>query len=525
MQKNFICRWGILPLWMLLTATVFFRPFIPIDETRYLSVAWEMWLRGDYWVPFLNGHTYSHKPPMLFWLFHIGWAIFGVNEWSPRLVGPFCALLNLLLIRQLAKKLWPEQSEIALLVPWVLMATLLWTLFATSAMFDILLTCNVLLGMLGLLELVQGAKYKACLYFAVAIGFGLLAKGPVIFLHLLPMAALIGFWHTAPINKMVSYVVTLFAALLMGVGIALLWAIPAAVDGGSAYANEIFWQQTADRTIASEIHSRPLFWYIQFLPLVLFPWLFWPRFWKNVLKMEFSIDKGLRFCWLWLLSGLVIFSLLPSKQIHYLLPILPAFALLTTRVLLKNAQAANLSAELVLPTVFALVGIFLMLLPHVPGLSNLKWVQVIEIGWGVAILVIALIMVAVTVFWRQLSVISVSTALVVSVFVGFIYFFRYTGLAYDLRPAALQLQGLYARGIPCAFVGNYQGQLHFLGRLTQPLQTLTTSEVSEWTQQHADGFLLSVEKDKPSDAFYFQPHREYWLVFRRVVHSTNVNAL
>jgi 4-amino-4-deoxy-L-arabinose transferase-like glycosyltransferase len=38
------------------------RSLIPVDETRYTSVAWEMWLRGDYLVPHLNGATYSHKP-------------------------------------------------------------------------------------------------------------------------------------------------------------------------------------------------------------------------------------------------------------------------------------------------------------------------------------------------------------------------------------------------------------------------------------------------------------------------------
>ena len=64
----------------------------PVDETRYASVAWEMWLRGDFLVPFRNGEPYSHKPPLLFWLMHAGWALFGVNDWWPRLVAPLCAL-------------------------------------------------------------------------------------------------------------------------------------------------------------------------------------------------------------------------------------------------------------------------------------------------------------------------------------------------------------------------------------------------------------------------------------------------
>ena len=53
----------------LLTGVAFVsRPMTPIDETRYISVAWEMWLRGDFLVPFKNGATYSHKPPLMIWL-------------------------------------------------------------------------------------------------------------------------------------------------------------------------------------------------------------------------------------------------------------------------------------------------------------------------------------------------------------------------------------------------------------------------------------------------------------------------
>ena len=64
-------------------ACIWLRPLWPVDETRYASVAWEMWLRGDFLVPHINGEPYSHKPPLLFWLIQAGWALFGVNDWWP----------------------------------------------------------------------------------------------------------------------------------------------------------------------------------------------------------------------------------------------------------------------------------------------------------------------------------------------------------------------------------------------------------------------------------------------------------
>lgn len=514
MQGNAIYRWGIFPLWLLLTSTVFFRPIIPIDETRYLSVAWEMWLRGDFLVPYLNGHAYSHKPPLLFWLIQGGWAVFGVNEWWPRVVGPFCALLNLILIRQLAYKLWPEDRLIALKAPWVLVATLLWTLFASSTMFDILLTCCVLLGMIGLYEVAGGAVGKGWIYFTLAIGVGLLAKGPVIFLHLLPTAALVFLWAKRDSVRMKSWFGYLLLALLGGCAIALLWALPAALAGGQEYASAILWHQTADRTINTKIHARSFAWYLPFIPLMIFPWVVWPRLWQNLRLASIAQDNGLRFCLIWCLATLLIFSWLPSKQLHYLIPILPAFALMCARVLCHLDAQRNLFPELVPALVMSLIGVFLVTLPNVPGLSKLNWVQLVESYWGLSVIAIALALAGLVVHFRKLSVLSLSTALVTSIFIGFIFFFQYTGLQYNLRPAALMIKEFNDQGIPVVFVGDYQGQFNYLGRMSQPLAVIGAEQVSGWIRQHPDGYLINLEKNRPSGAEYIQPHREHWLVFR-----------
>jgi 4-amino-4-deoxy-L-arabinose transferase-like glycosyltransferase len=264
---------------------------------------------------------------------------------------------------------------------------------------------------------------------------------------------------------------------------------------------------------------------LPFLPLFLFPWLFWPRFWTNLRGSRFFEDKGLRFCAVWLFSSFIIFSLLPSKQIHYLIPMLPAFALLAARILANMEAPRGLLSELFLPVFFGLVGVFLVLLPQVPGLSKLNWVQTVEADWGLSVLAIAAVLAVVTIYVRKLTVVAVSTALVAAIFVGFIFFFQYTGLAYNLRPAALKLKDFNEQGIPCAFVGDYQGQLHFLGRLTQALPTLRAEQATAWAGQHADGYLISLERQKPAEAAYLQPHREYWLVFRTAQQAAQLKPL
>src|SRR3569833_3277903 len=75
---------SLLLLAALAAVAILTRPLTPIDETRYVSAAWEMWLRDDFLVPFKNGTPYSDKPPFMFWMFQAGWALFGVNDWWPR---------------------------------------------------------------------------------------------------------------------------------------------------------------------------------------------------------------------------------------------------------------------------------------------------------------------------------------------------------------------------------------------------------------------------------------------------------
>lgn len=149
-----LLEWGWLPLFLLtVAAALWLRPLLPVDETRYVGVAWEMWRSGSWFVPMLNGEPYSHKPPLLFWLMHAGWAMFGVNELSPRLIGPAFSLASLFLVRLIASRLWPSRPKATVLTPWILLGLIYWLGFATLVMFDQLVLFFVLLGVGGSLIL------------------------------------------------------------------------------------------------------------------------------------------------------------------------------------------------------------------------------------------------------------------------------------------------------------------------------------------------------------------------------------
>src|SRR4029077_16370958 len=90
---------------VLLAPIVFLLPPLPIDETRYLAVAWEMRQTGEFLVPHRSGDLESQKPPLLFWLINAGWAITGVHAWTARAMTLVCSLLSLVLLARLTLRL------------------------------------------------------------------------------------------------------------------------------------------------------------------------------------------------------------------------------------------------------------------------------------------------------------------------------------------------------------------------------------------------------------------------------------
>ena len=267
---NRILDWGWLPLFLLVVIVALLtRPLMPVDETRYLGVAWEMWQSGSWVVPLLNGEPYSHKPPLLFWLIHAGWALFGVNELTPRLVGPAFSLGSLFLVRAVAARLFPARPTVAQLAPWILAGTIYWLGFATMTMFDQLVVFFVLLGVLGLLELGQGRR-RGWWWLFLGTALGTLAKGPFALIYLVPLTVTAPWW--AGVGLSWRWFVQAGSVGFLGSCVALGWALLAASLGGPAYAEAILWGQMAGRAVDAFDHAEPIYYYLWVLPLLFLPW-------------------------------------------------------------------------------------------------------------------------------------------------------------------------------------------------------------------------------------------------------------
>jgi 4-amino-4-deoxy-L-arabinose transferase-like glycosyltransferase len=484
-------------------ASIWLRPLWPVDETRYASVAWEMWLRGDFLVPYINGEPYSHKPPLLFWLIQLGWAVFGVNDWWPRLVAPLCALASMPLLLRLGRLLWPDatrQNDAArVLSVWVLSGTLLFAAFVTLTMFDVLLMLCAMAAMIGVLTLAKGERRAGLLWLGAGIGLGVLAKGPVILLHVLPAAVVAPWWAPSLKGRLARWYLDLLLGVLLGAALALVWALPAAYSGGEEYRRAIFWGQTAGRVSESFAHRSPWWYYLPLLPLILFPWFVWPRFWKGLFESKSESEKsGLKFLAAWLLLTLVGFSLVSGKQAKYLVPFLPAFALLAGYALGKVKTPARWWEMLPPMLGFLAVPAFLAYLRTRPAAMKLPewWAANIPL-WPVAALALAALLLL---FFCRKETETQVRALAFAMLAAFAVAGAGIVPAYapysDPGPAARHLAALQDAGVPLAHLGKYHAQYNFAGRLRAPIEILDPSEVRRWVAAHPAGQVLTVEPSR-----------------------------
>ncbi|HSF39184.1 MAG TPA: glycosyltransferase family 39 protein [Thermoanaerobaculia bacterium] len=502
--------------WALLVGVALaLRPILPVDETRYLSVAWEMWVRGDFLVPHLNGLPYSDKPPLLFWLFHLGWEVFGVNDWWPRLVPSLFALANLLLAAALARRLWPDRPRVARAAPWVLLGLLLWSVFTTLVMFDMLVACCVLVALLGLHAARRQGGLLPWIQVGVALGLGLLAKGPVVFIVPLGVALLAPWWGRGEEPRGARgwrWALGLCAALALGAAIALAWALPAAMAGGEAYGNAILLRQTEERIVHSFAHRRAWWWYLRLLPVLLYPYSLWVPLWKAAGRFRRQpADPGMRFALAWALPGFAAFLAISGKQPHYLLPLLPGFALLAAR-LLDEPLAAPRRWHLLPPlSGLLIVGGAMAAAPFAASAGHLpSWASEVSPGAGLALLAagVGFLLAFERLFARRQAALTLLTlALVTAVSLGFSEAARE---AYDLDPISRYLWVTERQGRRIAYSGDYHGEFHFLGRLERPFEEILPGSEHLWILEHPHGRVIQNLHYLPpgiARAEFTQPYR------------------
>ena len=467
-------------------------PITPIDETRYVSAAWEMWNNHSFLVPYLNGEPYSHKPPLLFWMMHTGWALFGVNDFTPRLIPGIFSLLCLILTYRISLRIWPQERKTATCAALILAGCGIWAAWSVAIMFDMVLTFWILLGLLGTLR-AAGKQRGGWLMLTAGVVGGLLTKGPAVFVYLLSIPLFRAWWDTRRENPArAKWVLAVLGTAILGFAIALLWAIPAANQGGPAYKEAILWGQTVNRVASSFAHRRPFWWYLPIVPLFFFPWIiFRPSFAKLQLK---TADLGTRFCIAWLGLPLLIFSMISGKQVHYLIPFIPAGALLIGRNISRAEGVGGKTSVKILGGLFILLGLVALAAPLIDMGGDVGFMEPGDTMFASLGLLIAGLLLLLPFRSTGGTVKRIALCLTLVLLCGLIEAKTHFMDDYDMKETAVFIKGEMDKGRPVANIGKYHGQYQFLGRLNNPIAVLgSTDSIMEFAADHPDALFISYQ--------------------------------
>lgn len=334
---------------MIITAAVF-RPALPIDETRYLTVAWEMFLNKQYAVLSLNFEPYHHKPPMLFWLINLSWNIFGVSR-AAALVPVFLAsALFIFLTHKLSERLFTDKTSI---VPWVMAGSIPFMLYSTLLMFDILIGVFVLAVLIAMLDYARQGKTHLLCAAGILTGLAVLTKGPVAYLYILWPLILYKVWRREDDLPPRRFYIALACMIVLSLIPVIIWLVPVVLHSNNNFVYWLLWEQTAGRVTGnfSAAHTRPFYFYLMLAPLLVMPWILFPRTWQRLRSVTFQ-DKGIVFLACWVLPVFASFSVISGKQPHYLVPLLPAAVLFMSYLLDGAAKRHIVTLTLSLFAVF-----------------------------------------------------------------------------------------------------------------------------------------------------------------------------
>ena len=319
-------------------------PLVGPDEPRYAEAAREMFARHDFITPTIGGHPWFEKPALLYWLMMASYRLLGVSEYAARLGPALCGLLTGVFIFWLGRTVAranqsTEQGNAGKLGEWstlVFLSSLGAIAFSRAASFDIVLTMT-LTGALCCFFIwdTENANRRNRRWLLVAfyffIGLSLLAKGLVGIV--LPLGIIAGhlILRRAWPNK------TFLLSLLWGFPIALVvassWYGPMIYRHGWTFIDQFIIQHHFARFLSNKYHHpQPIYFYLPTIAWLCVPWtlLLISGVVRSTLDLRVSASAGdLRsFAVLWIAVPTLFFSLSSAKLPGYILPVLPAAALL-----------------------------------------------------------------------------------------------------------------------------------------------------------------------------------------------------
>jgi 4-amino-4-deoxy-L-arabinose transferase-like glycosyltransferase len=321
---------------------------IGADEPRYAQVAREMLERHDWITPVLGGQPWLEKPPLYYWQAMIAYRVFGVTDWAARLPSAVDASFLVLAVYFFLRRFRPGFELDGALIA-ASSAGIIG--YARAASMDMALTAAFTTGMLAWWAWRESSQRIFLAVFYGFIALGTLAKGPIA----LFLAAAVIVAYAAAVRELRLVFKTLWLpGIVLFCAIALPWYFVVQVRNPEFFRVFILEQNLGRFSKDLYHHIEPFWYYLPVTALALVPWTIFViaaiverfRWWWSKRRLadgpdrDFGNQFGIFTC-CWLATPVVFFSISQSKLPGYILPAVPAGALLLTDYLRRHLEQGD----------------------------------------------------------------------------------------------------------------------------------------------------------------------------------------
>lgn len=340
-----------------------------VDETRYVSMAEDMYRTKNFLTLYLNHEYFFEKPPLYFWGECLSFALFGkINEFTARFPVALYGTLSCFLTYFMGRKLISRNyGVVAALIQATSMEFLI---LAKFAILDIVVsTCvwfSLCFGMYTNFCQEKNKKYFWWLFYFFS-GLAVMAKGIPGFV--IPFGSMFFISIFSKKFKEIFKPQYFIVGMLIFMLVILPWHITMLEMHDQLFFNEYIMKHHVERFIGGNVLGReePFYFYLLTLLWGFLPWIFSVLvvFIRKILKKDFKF-KNLTISQLFMayngiiaLFTLLFFSFSDTKLITYILPIYGSLGCLGGYIWTNYIERGEYS-RFINKTVYILGGIFIL---------------------------------------------------------------------------------------------------------------------------------------------------------------------
>ncbi|HSZ64211.1 MAG TPA: glycosyltransferase family 39 protein [Terriglobales bacterium] len=331
------------------------------DEPRYAQVAREMLERSDWVTPTLLGKPWLEKPPLYYWEAMVSFHAFGVSDRAARLPGAFDAALLVAAIYFFLRRFRPGSEMDGALIAASCAGVVG---FAHAAATDMPLAACFSIALLGWYAWYESGRRGYLAGFYIFVALATLAKGPVapalaaliIFLFVALRRDWQTIWRTLWLPGIVFYSL-----------VALPWYVAVQLRNPEFFRVFILEHNLARFSANVYHHPQPFWFYLPVFLLAVMPW---------AVTLIAALRERIRLVWIererrraflgtgnswvlflliWMLAPVLFFSASQSKLPGYILPAVPAGALLVSEFIAGRRSGSSAGDDKGFSLLFAAV--------------------------------------------------------------------------------------------------------------------------------------------------------------------------